>query len=98
MTQQPYDFAHRLAGTLIGNAVNHDDGDAIGFAHRLARITRASSLMQILRRDMYICRGHLVAGGEAAFEVVGEFDNDRKGFARMKKYALVRSRTLPPGY
>jgi len=54
VTQQPHDLAHRLAWALIGNAVNHDDGDAIGFAHRLARITRASSLKQILRRDMYI--------------------------------------------
>jgi hypothetical protein len=41
VAQQPYNFAHRLAGTLIGNAVNHHDGDAIGFAHRLFRIMRA---------------------------------------------------------
>ena len=34
LTQQPRDFPHRLAGTLIGYAVNHDDGDAIGRAHR----------------------------------------------------------------
>jgi hypothetical protein len=44
VTQQPYDFAHRLAGALIGDAVNHDDGDAIGVAHRQVRITRARSL------------------------------------------------------
>jgi hypothetical protein len=30
VTQQPHDFHHRLAGTLIGNPVNDNDGDAIG--------------------------------------------------------------------
>jgi hypothetical protein len=33
MAQQPHEFAHRLAGPLIGNAVHHDNGDAIGFVH-----------------------------------------------------------------
>ena len=30
VTQQPYDFHHRLARTLIGYAVNYNDSDAIG--------------------------------------------------------------------
>jgi hypothetical protein len=34
LTQQPRDFPHRLAGTLIGDAVHHDHGDAISRAHR----------------------------------------------------------------
>jgi len=37
VTQQPHELAHRLAGALIGNPVNHDDGDAIGFAHGRVR-------------------------------------------------------------
>ena len=31
VTQQPRNFAHRLAGALIGNAVHRDDSDTIGF-------------------------------------------------------------------
>ena len=34
VTQQPRDFHHRLTGTLVGDAVNHDDGDAARRAHR----------------------------------------------------------------
>jgi hypothetical protein len=40
MAEQPHDFAHRLAGLLVGNAVNHDDGDAVGLVHRRVRIRR----------------------------------------------------------
>jgi hypothetical protein len=40
VTQQPRDFAYRLAGTLIGYAVNHEDGDAICRAHRSMCIRR----------------------------------------------------------
>jgi len=85
VTQQPHDFAHRLAGALIGNAVNHNNGDAIGFAHRPVRITSAWSLKQILWRDMCILSWSSGRGRAAAFEVVGNFDNDREGFAQMRK-------------
>jgi hypothetical protein len=34
VTQEPGDLAHRLPRSLIGDAVNRDDGDAIGCAHR----------------------------------------------------------------
>jgi hypothetical protein len=30
VAEQPCHFPHRLPGTLIGNAVHHDDSDAIG--------------------------------------------------------------------
>jgi hypothetical protein len=38
VAQQPRELAHRLARTLIGDAVDHDDRDAIGRAHPSIRI------------------------------------------------------------
>jgi len=43
VSKQPHDFARCLARSLIGDAVNHDDGDAIGFAHWRIRIRREYS-------------------------------------------------------
>ena len=47
MTKQPRDFAHRLPGALIGNAVNDNDGDATGLAHHLLRMTGGWPLKQL---------------------------------------------------
>jgi len=44
VTQKPRDFTNCLPGTLIGNAVNHDDGYAIGCAHRPIRMTRTTEM------------------------------------------------------
>ena len=51
VAKQPHDFAHRLAGPLIGDAVNHDDSDAIMFAHWRIRIRRECSI-QPPRKEM----------------------------------------------
>ena len=51
MAKQPHDFACRLAGPLIGDAMNHDDSDAIGFAHWRIRIRREYSI-QRPRKEM----------------------------------------------
>lgn len=50
-SKQPHDFARCLARPLIGDAVNHDDGDAIGFAHWRIRIRREYSI-QRPRKEM----------------------------------------------
>jgi hypothetical protein len=34
VAQEPRELAHRLPRSLIGDAVNRDDGDAITCAHR----------------------------------------------------------------
>jgi hypothetical protein len=47
VTEQPRDFPHRLAGTLIGYAVNDDDGDAVSRAHRLICIDRLSAALPV---------------------------------------------------
>jgi hypothetical protein len=44
VAQQPRGLAHRLPCPLIGNAVNHDYGDAFGRAHRISRTARPSAL------------------------------------------------------
>jgi hypothetical protein len=36
--EEPRNFAHRLTRTLVGDAMHHDDGNAIGRAHRLITI------------------------------------------------------------
>jgi len=40
VAQEPRDLAHRLSRALIRDAVDHDDRDAIGCAHRSIRIAR----------------------------------------------------------
>jgi hypothetical protein len=37
VAQQPRGLAHRLPRSLIGDAVDHDYGDAFGRAHRISR-------------------------------------------------------------
>jgi hypothetical protein len=46
-TEEPRNLPHRLARTLVGDAVHHDDGDAIGRAHRpiTSKPARASALV-----------------------------------------------------
>jgi hypothetical protein len=48
MAQQSRELADRLSGLLVGDAVNHHDGDAIG-GDRPGRY-RCSSRSKILRR------------------------------------------------
>jgi hypothetical protein len=72
MTQQPCNFAHGLAGVLIGDAVHRDDGDTIDCTHFLVRITLARSLesfaslspdiiMQVLARSPWHDRKALIS-------------------------------------
>ena len=48
--QQPSDLAHRLTCSLIGDAVDRNDGDAMGCAHRGVRFTRPFEMASVSAR------------------------------------------------
>jgi len=57
VAQEPRELADRLSRTLIGDAVDHDDGDAIGRAHsRRTLALRPERVNAEARQDRRLAR------------------------------------------